>query len=225
MLAPQEPPINKKRERLMNASIPLSSTGLIARVRGILLTPRTEWPAIAGENATVAGIYRSYVLVMAGIAAVAQFISFSLIGIRVPQLGFYRAGILQGLETQITRYVLALIAVYVLALIVDSLAPAFNGEKNQVQALKTVAYAYTPAWVASVIGIIPGLRLVAALVGAVYAVWLIRLGLPCTMKCPQDRAVGYTAVTILVAIVVTLVLSLIVRSVLGGYPGFGQSAY
>jgi hypothetical protein len=209
----------------MNASIPLSSTSLIARARRILLTPRTEWPAIAAEDATVAGIYRSYVLVMAGIAAVAHFISFSLIGIHVPQLGFYRADILQGLEALITGYVLALIGVYVLALIVDALAPTFNGEKNQVQALKTVAYAYTPAWVAAVIGIIPGLRLLAALAGAVYAVWLIRVGLPCTMKCPQDKAVGYTAVTILVAIVVAFVLGLIVRSVLGGYPGLGHGMY
>jgi hypothetical protein len=209
----------------MNASMPLSSTGLIARARRILLTPRTEWPAIAAEDATVAGIYRNYVLVMAGIAAVAQLISLSLIGIRVPQLGFYRVDFLQGLEAQITSYVLTLVGVYVLALIVDALAPTFSGEKNQVQALKTVAYAYTPAWVAAVIGIIPGLRLLAALAGAVYAVWLIRLALPCTMKCPQDKAVGYTAVTILVAIVVTLVLSLIVRSMIGGYPGFGHSVY
>ena len=40
---------------------------LIARVKGILLTPKTEWPVIAGEPATVADLYKGYIIWLAAI--------------------------------------------------------------------------------------------------------------------------------------------------------------
>ena len=49
--------------------------------------------------------------------------------------------------------------------------------------------------------------------GAIYGIYLLNMGLPFAMKCPQDKTVGYTAVTILVAIVVGFVLGLAVNSV------------
>ena len=104
---------------------------------------------------------------------------------------------------------------------VAKLAPTFGGEKNQIQALKVVAYSYTASWIASIIGIIPSLGLIAALAGAIYGIYLLNMSLPFTMKCPKDRTVAYTAVTILVAIVVGFVLSLVVTSV--GRYGYGFS--
>jgi hypothetical protein len=89
-----------------------------------------------------------------------------------------------------------------------------------VQALKTVAYSYTASWVASIIGIIPGLTLIAALAGAIYGIYLLNMGLPFTMKCPPEKAVGYTAVTIVVAIIVGFVLNLIVA----GAGGWGMDS-
>ena len=40
---------------------------LIARVKGILLTPKTEWPVIAGESTTVADLYKGYIVWLAAI--------------------------------------------------------------------------------------------------------------------------------------------------------------
>ena len=62
----------------------------------------------------------------------------------------------------LTSYALSLVGIFILALIVDALAPTFGGQKSQVQALKTVAYAYTASWIASIIGIVPGLGLLSA---------------------------------------------------------------
>lgn len=36
---------------------------LIARVKAILFTPKTEWPVIAGEPATIADLYKNYILI------------------------------------------------------------------------------------------------------------------------------------------------------------------
>jgi hypothetical protein len=43
------------------------------------------------------------------------------------------------------------------------LAPSFGDEKNSGQALKVAVYAYTPAWVAGVLQVLPPLRLLAIL--------------------------------------------------------------
>ena len=196
---------------------------IVARVKSILLTPRSEWPVIAAEPQTVGGLYSHYIIVLAAIPAVVRFLSYSIIGVSVPFLGFYRVGITSALTTAIVSYVLSLVGIYILALIVDALAPTFGGEKNQVQALKVVAYSYTASWIASIIGIIPGFGLLAALAGAIYGIYLLNMGLPFVMKCPQDKAAGYTVVTVVVAIVVGFVLGLAISSV-GHYGnGFGQT--
>jgi Yip1 domain len=197
----------------------MAATNIVTRAKSILLTPRSEWPVIAAEPETVGGLYSGYIIILAAIPAIVRFLSYSLLGVSVPFLGSYRVGIMAGLTTAIVSYVLSLVGIYVLALIVDALAPSFGGEKNQIQALKVVAYSYTASWIASIIGIIPGLGLIAALAGAIYGIYLLNMGLPFVMKCPPDKTVGYTAVTILVAIVVGFVLGLAVNSV--GRYGYG----
>ena len=193
---------------------------IIGRAKAILLTPRAEWPVIAAEPETVGGIFTNYLIVMAAIPAVIQFVRMSLIGISVPFIGAFRVGIGTGLTSALTTYVLTLLGVFVVALIVEALAPTFGGEKNRVQALKVVAYAYTANFVASIIGLVPGLMLISALAGLIYGLYLLNLGLPFTMKCPPEKSFGYTVVTVIAAIIVGVVISWVVSSVTGGY-GYG----
>ena len=80
-------------------------------------------------------------------------------------------------------------------------SPTFSGQKNQVQALKTVAYAFTAGWVASIGSLVPLLGWLIGLAGVIYGIYLFYLGLPHTMKCPEDKAGGYTAVIIIILIV------------------------
>jgi hypothetical protein len=195
---------------------------IIARAKSILLTPRTEWPVIAAEPETIGGLYTGYIIILAAIPAIIRFLSSTLIGVSVPFLGSFRVPITVGLTSAVLSYVLALVGIFIMALIVDALAPSFGGEKNRVQALKTVAYTYTASCVAAIIGIIPGLGLLAALAGLIYGIYLLNMGLPFTMKCPPDKSIGYTAVTIIVAIVVFLVLGMIVRAMGGLGMGYGR---
>ena len=115
-------------------------------------------------------------------------------------------------------YVLSLAMVYVIALIVDALAPSFGGQKDRIQALKTVAYCYTASWVAGIATILPWFGLLITLAGVIYGIYLLYLGLPHTMKCPQDKAAGYTAVSIIVVIVLSLVIGALVAGVAGVGP-------
>src|SRR5665213_1076096 len=186
----------------------MQASNLFGRVKAILLTPRTEWPVIAAETDTISGIYTGYILILAAIPALRILLLDRFLGVSV-------------LSVVLTTYVFTLAGTFLVALIVDALAPTFGGQKSQVQALKVVAYSYTASWIASLIGIVPGLGLLSALVGLIYGLYLLYVGLPFTMKCPAEKSLGYTVVTVIAAIVVSVVLGLIVRSV-GGFGTFGD---
>ena len=200
------------------------SRDIVSRVKAILLTPKTEWPVIAGETTTIADLYKNYVIILAAIPAVASFIKMSIIGTTVPFAGTFRVGIMSGLTTAILTYVLSLAAIYIVALIIDALAPTFGAVKDQMQALKTAVYAYTAYWVASVAYVVPALGFLIMLAGGIYSLYLLYLGLPVTMKAPADKALPYTAVTVVCTFVVMLVLGIVVGSVAGvgmGTAGLG----
>ncbi len=145
---------------------------LIARVQALLLSPKTEWPVIAAEPETVSSLYKNYILILAAIPAVAGFIKGSLIGYSA--FGFtVRTPFVSGVFGMIVQYALILGIVYVLALVIDALAPSFGGEKSPIQALKTSAYAYTAGWVASIGVIVPWIGWLIALAGAIYGIYLL----------------------------------------------------
>ena len=180
---------------------------LVDRVKRILMSPRTEWQVIDAEPTTAAQLYTSYIVPLAAIGPIAQLIGYSVFGISVPFMGTYRVPIGSAITSALVTYVLSLAATYVLALIIDGLAPTFNGQRNQIQALKVAAYSSTASWVAAIFHLIPGLRLLTIL--GLYSLYLLYLGLPIVMKAPREKAVAYTAVVILAAIALFMVIGVI----------------
>lgn len=186
----------------------------IERIKNLLLTPKTEWPVIDAEAVTVPDLYKSYIVIVALIPTVMGFIKNSLIGYG----GFgitVRTSLVSGLTGAVIGYVLSLGAVFVMALIIDALAPTFGAQKNQTQALKTTAYAWTASWVASIGLLVPWLGWLIVLAGAVYSIYLLYLGLPVTMKCPPEKAPGYTALSFVCALVLGWIVSILVAVVTG----------
>jgi len=182
---------------------------LMDRVKKILLQPKQEWPVIEAEQATVGGLYTGYIIPLAAIGPIASLIGWSAFGMRIPFVGSMRIPIGVGVRNAVVVYVLGLVGVFVLALIIDALAPTFGGQKNQIQALKVAAYSYTAAWVGGIFSLIPALAILGLLAG-LYSLYLLYLGLPILMKAPQEKAVGYTVVVIIVAIVLYFVIGIIV---------------
>ena len=186
---------------------------LVDRAKSILLKPKQEWAVISAEPHTVQGIYTGYVMILAAIPAVASFIGFSLIGVST-FMGSYRWPITSGITHMILEYVLNLGWVYVLALIIDALAPSFGGEKNFMQALKVSAFSPTAMWLAGIFSIIPALAILGIL--GLYSLYLLYTGLPLLMKTPADKAIPYTVVVIIVAIVLALIVGALAGLVVPG---------
>ena len=194
----------------------ITMSKLIDRVQKILLAPKAEWPVIAAEPDTTAGIFKGYILLLAAIGPIASFVRSTLIGYSVPFAGTFRVDFMDGLIGAILSYALALVAVWVFALIINAFAPTFGGQKDPVQALKAAAYAMTAAWIAGVANIIPFLGMAIIIAGAAYSVYLLYLGLPATMKAPEDKVAGYTAVSVVIAVAIYWVTAMIIGLVIGG---------
>jgi hypothetical protein len=191
------------------------SSSIVERAKNILMQPKAEWPRIDAEPATVGGIYRNYVLILAAIPPLASAIGQLVFGFRI--LGIvYRPSPQQVIGTAIAQYVLSLVGVYVIALIIDALAPTFGGTKDQVKAFKVAAYSSTAGWVAGIFGIIPMLGWLA-LIGAIYGLYLLYLGLPLLMKVSADKAVGYVVATIVASIIVYFVVMMVAASLVGAF--------
>jgi hypothetical protein len=191
----------------------IGSSGLVSRVKNIILTPAREWDRIDGEPATVKGLYLGYFCILAAIGPVCTVIGHLLFGSMFG--GAYLAlGIVPSIVTAVVSYVLSLVSVAIMAFIIDALAPSFDGTKNQIQAFKVAGYSMTPMWVAGVLGLVPMLGLLAIIAG-LYGLYVLYLGLPKLMRAPQEKAVGYTLVVIVVGIVVQWVVFVCVGLIVG----------
>lgn len=185
------------------------ASGIVERAKNILLKPKETWPVIAAEPATTQSIYIPYVVLLAAIGPLASFIGGQVFGITVFGVT-YHPPLAGALVSAIVSYGLSLATIFILALVIDGIAPNFGGEKNQVQALKVAAYSATAGWVGGIFGILPALAVIGLLF-ALYGLYLLYLGLPVLMKVPQDKALVYTVVVV----VVYIVLFLIVGAVIG----------
>lgn len=181
---------------------------IIGRVQRLLLSPATEWDVISAEAADVQKIYMTYVGPLLIAAAVAAAIGMSVVGM----MGF-RFGIGTVFTMMIVQIVAGLVMVYVLAFVINALAPQFGATPDMGQAFKVAAYAPTASWVAGLVMIIPALGMLA-LLGSLYSLYLLYVGLPKLMKPAQDKAMVYTLAVIGVMVVIAIVMGVIQSSMM-----------
>ncbi len=187
-------------------------SGLLDRAKAIMLSPRDEWPKIAAEPETAQEAFTHYVMPLAAIGPVAGLLGSQIFGYSVMGIS-YRPGLLNAITTAVVSYLLTLVGVVVLAIIADVLAPKFGGAPSRTNAMRLIAYGSTAAWLVGVFALIPSLALFGLL--GLYSLYLYYTGATPMMKVPLDKAPGYTAVTVVCAIVLMLVIAPVTAAVTG----------
>lgn len=177
-----------------------SMPGLLPRVKKIVLEPKTEWPVIAMEPTSVAQLYTTYAMPLAAFAALMSFVHMSLIGVSLPFGGVVRSPIGSGLVYALLAFGFGLLGLFLVGLIINSLAPTFSGVRNQRQALKVAAYSFTPAWLSTLLALSPVLPTLLQFVAGCYGIYVLYLGLPILMQAPREKAFGYTASVVICSI-------------------------
>lgn len=185
---------------------------LVDRTKNIIMTPTTEWEVIKTETLSTGEMIGGYAAILALIPAAAGFIGKSLIGI--PLMG--KIPIVPGFLWAVLTYIMSLVSLWIMAMIIDGLAPSFGATKDMNGSMKVSVFSMTAAWVAGIFSILPLLGILG-IVG-LYSLYLLYVGMK-VVKAPQaDKLVGYYIITLVVAIVVYFVMSMVVSAiVLGPY--------
>ncbi|MGH8800969.1 MAG: Yip1 family protein [Casimicrobiaceae bacterium] len=173
------------------------STQFTDRVRRMVLQPRGEWAKIAAERSSVHSIYTGWIMILAAIGPIALLVST------------------HSLRLAVAEYVLWLIITFLLAQIVDALAPTFGGSRDFVASLKLTAYSLTVAWLAGIFYLFGASGVVLWLIAMVYAFYTFFLGVPVLKKASADRALPFTLVIVLCAFVLGYLANVIVGGMMG----------
>jgi hypothetical protein len=177
-------------------------TGVVAP-SDLVLTPKAAWADIDSEITPLPKLFTGYVMILAAIGPICMAIGTLLFGLG--GLGaFFHPNPISILATAIASYVLTLASVFVLGLIIEALAPQFGGVKSRSQAMKVAAYTGTASWLAGIFSLLPQLSALHFL--GLYSLYLLYLGLPQLMKAPQEKALAYTAVVLVIALVLGVLI-------------------
>ena len=188
---------------------------LIDRAKKILLTPKTEWDVVNSETPNTQSILTTYVIPLVAIGAIESLIWWRFIG----KSYSYRFGSVKvsGVSLGIRYALIALIGgiagCFLLAFVIDALAPTFKSEKDFGRSFQLAAYSSTAGWVGAVLNILPSLAIIGSLVG-LYGLYLLYLGLPKLKKTPQEQSTGYFIASLVAMIVASFVIGLILAAIL-----------
>ncbi|MEO0226838.1 MAG: Yip1 family protein [candidate division WOR-3 bacterium] len=184
---------------------------MIERIKGILLSPKTEWEKIKSEPTTMAQVLTGYAVPLALIPAVCGLIGNALIGVNVGFMGIIRYPIASALVWAIVFYILTLIGLYIEGIVINALAPSFDSVQDINSAFKLAVYSMTPYFVAGILYIFPVLGILV-LLASLYGLYLMYLGMPVMMNTPKEKVIGY----MIVAIIVMFVINIIIGAIAGG---------
>src|SRR2546422_302966 len=212
---PPKPAPSKAAASAKAAFAKAAGSPLFRRARNMLFRPRNEWNAISAEFTNASTIYKSYVIPLSAVGPIATLLGALVFGKVGTMFGPVNASLGAALEGAVAHYVLGLASVYALAIALDVLAPSFGAQSNRVQALKLAAYASTPSWLLAALLLVPQFGLLV-LLGLVYTLWLLALGVPVVMKVPgnaPEKATAYRPIAVIVALVLILIFTAGARAV------------
>lgn len=189
-----------------------STSSLVERAKGLLMTPATEWAKIAAETKSPKEVLLGYALPLAAISPVCTILGSFLSPISL--------GLPFTISLALASFVLGLAGLFLLAFVANFLAPNFGGKNDYASAFKLVAYAYTPTWLAGVLGLVTGFAPILAIliwVAMAYGLYLFYLGTTPVMSVPQDKSVVYVVIYVVCAIVVSILVGAIAGAIVTSF--------
>lgn len=137
---------------------------LIARSKLIILAPRTCWDTIAQENEPSINLYTNVVLPLACVGAIATIIGLQVFGFAT-FMGTWRPSLIASLVQQFLHVLVLCAALYGDAWVFNKLAPQFMGKISFERGFTLSAYSSVPSLLGGLLGILPALLPLAALLG------------------------------------------------------------
>lgn len=134
-----------------------------------------------------------------------------------------------GVGLAIIMVILQIIGVFVFGYILNAIAENFKSKKNLMNALKLVTYSMTPALITGIFNAFYGLSWIS-LLGGIYGIYILYIGLPVYMETPEDQQIIYLIIAIVIMFVIMAVVWGIITqiwsaAVIGSYYPYGYPPY
>lgn len=172
---------------------------IFTRAYGLLREPKKEWEQIRAEQTTVPNLLLGYVAPLAAIPPVCGLLGALIFDrIAVGPIG-------NAIISVFVTWVVSVALVFLLGLLINTLADQFDADRNDIAAQKIAAYSITPAFLSGLFSLWPPLWWIS-LFALAAMVYIMYRGLPILMKAPEDRALSYSASVTIAAAVAGIVL-------------------
>jgi len=127
---------------------------------------------------------------------------------------WYYAGFFAGFAVAeaIGIYILDIIAVFIIGFIIWKLGPSFSTTTTLEKSLLLSAFGYTPLFLISIFYIIPFIGIIT-IVGLLYGLYILYIGLPIMLSTPKDKTLVYFIVIVVVAIIVYAIFASIIGAI------------
>lgn len=170
---------------------------IFAKAKKVVTDPVAAWGEIKSESSTIESIYKEYLIYLAAIPALAAFIGNLL----------FHFSLFSNLLHSVVGFALRLAGVYVAALIIEWLAPKFEGGGSRTEAFKLAAYSTTPALLAGALLVIPALAPIVGLL-SLYVIYVFWLGIEPTVRVPDNKRVPFVLSLVGCFIVIGIALTI-----------------
>lgn len=176
-------------------------TGALLRAKSFVFDPEGMWPIVKAEEGDEKALYRNFIIIMAAIPPLAQLIGAGILG---------GQGVGTALNIGFVSYLIGLLSLYLLALVLERLAPLFGGKPSRLDCLKLLAYSYSASYLAGILTIIPWavMAIISGLL-SLYSLYILYSGISVMTGVSEDRRLGFFATSILASIVVIFALGVL----------------
>jgi hypothetical protein len=196
---------------------------LISRAKNMITQPKVTWDVIKTEETSISNLLAGYVFPLALIPAIASFIGYGFIGFNV---GFFgqASSIEWGISQAITTFATAFVGIFISAWVISQLAKNFGTTVSLNDAIKLVAYSYTPSFLSGVFYLIPALTILT-LIGDIYSLYVLYLGFQLITNVSEQQKTSYFLISLIAIIVVSVVITFVLGIILTAFGLVGYQSF
>ena len=169
-----------------------------------ILTEKSIWETLKAEPTSIKNIYINYVVILAAVSPLAQFINQVFSGYSViPSLLF-----------NIVSYAVSLLGLFVVSWIALKLAPTFGGSTDHTNTFKWFAYSMTAFYAASIFILVPYIGWILTLLG-LFSLFQLYVNTTLFTGVSEAKKIPYLAVTLVASFIAWLIIGAVVFAIVG----------
>ena len=179
---------------------------VLNHVWGLIFNPKGEWKSIKSERCTIGKCFRSHVLILAAIPAIAGYIGTTQVGWSFGGFEVHRLTTQSALQIAILTYLTMLVAVFSLGKAIHWMGQTYGSRQPLPQAIALAAYTATPLWLMGFFFLYPVLwiNMLIGLPVLAYTVYLLFTGVPVMMSVSRERGFLFASAVLAVGLVMLI---------------------